>query len=213
MKTILILAASLFVAAGAFAQGTIIFVNFNANFKAPIYDIEPLSPTTTKTGNSAAGNPMDSTVYTGALLSGTGYTAELWGHLGTGQAEGALEALGKTTFRTGTAAGFINSAILPVPGATLGGATPSQGTFQVRVWNNLAGTVGTWAQVLLNPAVARGKSALLNSGNLGGTGTPGATDPTLENLRSFNIAIVPEPSSIALGVLGLGTLMFLRRRK
>ena len=85
IKTTLILAATLSVAAGAFAQGTIQFANINIalNFKAQFYDVEPTNPLLSKSGNSMAGLPMGSTVYGGALLAGTGYTAELRGISGT----------------------------------------------------------------------------------------------------------------------------------
>lgn len=212
MKTTLILAASLFVTVGAFGQGTIIFVNNFGGGKAPFYDVDPASPTVSKTGNTPLGVPVGTQVYGGALLSGTGFTAELWGHAGTGQAESALTALGQTTFRTGTAAGFLNSVTLTVPGAALGGS-PAAATFQVRAWNNQGGTLTTWAAVLAKPNVGQGKSPLVEVTQLGGTGTPPGPDPNLVGLQSFSLAAVPEPSSIALGVIGLGTLMFLRRRK
>jgi len=212
MKTTLILAASLFVAVGAFGQGTINFVNTFGGGKAPIYDVEPLTPTVSKTGNTAAGLPAGTTTYGGALLAGTGFTAELWGHAGAaGQAESALTALAgsQAPFRTGSAAGFINPVQVVVPGAPIGGASPIGGTFQMRVWNNAGGTLTTYAA-----ALSKGKSGLIDVGALGGTGTPAATDPNLIGLQSFSLAVtVPEPSSIALGVIGLGSLMFLRRRK
>jgi hypothetical protein len=40
---------------------------------------------------------------------------------------------------------------------------------------------------------------------------PSPTDTLMVNLRAF--AVVPEPSTIALGVLGLGALLLFRRRK
>lgn len=216
MKTTLILAASLFVSVGAFGQGTIIFVNNFGAGKAPIYAPDLATPTVSKKGNTPAGLPAGTQVYTGALLSGTGFTAELWGAAG-GQAlaESALTALGQSTFRTGTAAGFINSATISVPNAPLAGASPVAGTFQVRAWDNKNGTVTTWAAVTsaANNALGRGKSDLIGVPGLGGTGSPATPDPNLVGLTSFSLAVVPEPSAIALGIIGLGSLMFLRRRK
>jgi len=210
MKTTLILAASLFVTIGAFGQGTIIFNNTFSGGKAPVYDFDPLAPTTQKTGNTANGTPAGGQTYGGALLSGTGYTAEIWGNLGAGgQADTALHGLGQTTvFRTGTAAGFVVAGSVAVPGALLGTANTFGGTFQLRVWNNAGGTRTSW-----DTALIRGKSPTFDIAALGGTGTPATPDPNMAGLQSFNIAVVPEPSSIALGVLGLGTLLFLRRRK
>jgi hypothetical protein len=226
MKKILLFTASLVVAASAFAQGTVQFNNIvtASQLRFPIYDVEVGNPIAEKHGNTSTGQPAGAQTYSGALLAGTGYTVELWGIVGslatnTPATSNALTRLAGTSFRTGTAAGFINTALLPggapgvaVPGAPLGGA-PANGTFQIRAWNNVGGTIANWANALALPAVARGASEIVNAGPLGGTGSPAATDPALNGMTSFNLHIVPEPSAIALGVLGLGTLMFLRRRK
>jgi len=221
MKKILLFTASLVIVTSAFAQGTVQFNNVvtASGLRFPIYDIEPGSPLTEKHGNTSTGLPAMSQTYGGALLQGTGFTVELWGIVNTGTSN-TLSRLAGTSFRTGTAAGFINTALLPggssligVPGAPIGTAATPSGTFQIRAWNNLAGTIGTWALVLAAPAVPRGYSEVVTVGPLGGTGTPANTDPVLTGMTSFNLHPVPEPSAIALGVLGLGTLMFLRRRK
>lgn len=41
---------------------------------------------------------------------------------------------------------------------------------------------------------------------------PSPTDTLMVNLRAFSV-VVPEPSTVALGVLGLGALLLFRRRK
>ena len=48
---------------------------------------------------------------------------------------------------------------------------------------------------------------------LGGTGTPAAPAAPLVGLTSFNIHLVPEPSTTALGLMGAGTLLFLGWRQ
>jgi len=216
MKKILLFSISLVVAVGAFAQGTI---NFNNNvtgsLKAPIFDVEPGNPTLKKTGNRSDGNPVGSQTYGGAALSGTGYVAELWGAAGANAPEGTLTKLASSTFRTGTGAGILfgNLSVM-VPGATIDGAD-KKGTFQLRAWNvGLSGALATWNDVMNSATIPHGSSDVFSPpANLGGTGTPPATTPNLTGLTSFNLYVVPEPSAIALGVLGLGTLMFLRRRK
>jgi len=222
MKKTLVITASLMVAVGAFAQGTINFQNYVAgSLQALIYDTETI-PTVSKSGNTATGVPAGSQTYSGALLSGTGFTIQLWGIVGGGQSEGSLQLLpgASTSFRTGGGAGRLAFALLPggtsstpVPGASQGGAAFS-GTFQIRVWANTDGdgNVSDWAEVLSNPLIRRGTSAVLTEGPLGGTGSPPAATPDLTGLTSFNLFIVPEPSLIALGALGLGALL-LRRRK
>lgn len=207
---------------GAFAQGTI---NFNNNitgtFQSRIYGVETSGDTSVqRRGQTAGGNPVGTTVYTGLALAGTGFTAQLWGAAGANQAEGVLAALATTSFRTGTATGLVDTTKLPagnaliaVPGAPLDGAS-YKGTFQVRAWDNQNGAVTTWAMVMANDAIARGTSLIVSpGGDLGGTGTPAATAPTLAGMGSFNLFVpVPEPSLIALGALGLGALL-IRRRK
>jgi hypothetical protein len=218
MKKILLFSLSLVVAVGAFAQGTINFNNAaGAGLVARIYDVSPEAPTTQIRGNAANGVPAGTTVYTGAPLQGTGYVAELWGIVGGGAAESSLERLASSTFRTGTGAGVLFgnlSVMVPnTPAFANGGAAGGYiGTFQLRAWNaGLAGPAATWASVMNSP-IPHGTSVLVTSGQLGGTGNPPVTTPNLVGLTSFNLT-VPEPSAIALGVLGLGTLMFLRRRK
>jgi hypothetical protein len=42
---------------------------------------------------------------------------------------------------------------------------------------------------------------------------PSPTDTLMVNMRAFSVVPVPEPSTVALGVLGLGALLLFRRRK
>jgi hypothetical protein len=83
-------------------------------------------------------------------------------------------------------------------------------TLQVRVWDNRGGLVDTWDKVLVDDNVARGSSEIFLSRALGG-GT--ITPPNMYGWVGFNIHTVPEPSTIALGVLGLGSLLLFRRRQ
>jgi len=234
MKRTLFFAVSLMTAVSVFGQGQ---VNFNNRVTtgtagtpqepivASIYGPDPLNPTLKKTGQPDAahgGNPAGVQTYGGPLLQGTGFTVQLWGGPG-GSTEGhlllaTLAAAGNpaasTTFRTGTAAGGLLTAGLPsavanIPNAPAGSG--SRATMQLRAWDNKGGTITTWAQAVGDVTVASGASPLFTPPfDLGGGPV---TPPNLIGLVSFNIAPVPEPSAIALGVLGLGTVMFLRRRK
>jgi hypothetical protein len=190
-------------------QGSVVFNNrVTGTVVAPIYGPQVGTPGVRQTGNTSTGTPAGSTVYTGTLLQGTGFTAQLWGGP-NGTAEGALTlATGsQTTFRTGTAAGFITA---PAVNPTVTGV-PENGTatLQVRVWDNQGGTITSYAQALQVGAAA-GFSDLFNVSPLGGTLTP---SPNIAGLRSFSLTQVPEPSVIALGALGLGALLFRRIRK
>lgn len=77
------------------------------------------------------------------------------------------------------------------------------------------GTVNTWAEVLARGGTLAGAgSDVFTVGPLGGVAPDGTVfiPPQATGLRSFQLTMVPEPSLIALGALGLGALL-LRRRK
>jgi hypothetical protein len=230
MKKNLLVVALLMSAVGAFAQGSI---NFNnratsgapAPVVAPIFDTDPNNRTQQKQGNPAtfatAPVPVGTQTYAGAPLVGTGYTAQLWAANST-LADSAMVPISSAPFRVTTNPalfGFVNPPIAPiVPGVAAG--TSDRAKFQLRVWDNRGGTITSWDQLYdattgaanqANAGVARGWSTVfaVNAGLGGGTGTP----PNLVGLESFQLFIVPEPSTIALGVLGAGCLFLLRRRK
>ena len=212
MKKILITALPLIAAVSVLGQGTVNFTTKTTSatlgsVTAPIYGVNPLDIATIKQGNATTnGGAVD---YTGhPLLAGTSFSASLFG----GPTDGTIvlgTGLATTTFRTqATLAGFINPPVGAAPGIVgvdAGGAA----RIQIRAWNNMGGTVNTWAEALLRQDVAKGISATFTSLPLGG-GT--LQPPNLQGLTSFNLTIVPEPGVIALGVLGLGALL-LRRRK
>jgi len=234
MKKILLVSAALMLAHVAFPQGQVNFDNrFNASgtpgafpgvVVAPFYNQDPSKPTENKQGNTSAGIPAGSTVYAGPLLFNDAthiYTAQLWA-LNTAQVSGTdannnLQLAGTTTMRSntsGTSAGRVASGAPAVVNSVID--ANGRATFQVRVWDSRGGTITTWDQVLLpqNNDVARGYSTLFASPyELGGFGSPPSSAPNLEGLQSFQLFVVPEPSVIALGVLGAGCLFLLRRRK
>jgi hypothetical protein len=232
MKKILLIGAALMLLArAAFSQSEIVFDNlanasgtqgeFPGVIRAPIFNVDPNNRNANKQGNTAAGLPMGTATYGGAVLAGTGFTATLWA-LNSANVTGNADAnnlalVGTTLMRTsttGTSAGRVmGSAVNPlIPDVRPG--TTDRGSFQVRVWDNKGGTITTWSQVMADNSVARGYStvftvpwALTQPGALG-------TPSNLEGLQSFQLFIpVPEPSVIALGVLGAGCLFLLRRRK
>jgi hypothetical protein len=219
MKKTLITLAILSSVGAALAQGTLqignTFGTGTTGFRAPIYGLNPANPAESLSGNSAIGTPAGTTQYAGPLLQGTGFTFALFaGPAGT--AEGALQLVTTTTFRTATGnvlpAGLINTVTVPINGVPSG----SPAAVQVRVWDNQGGAISTWSQAIANPAaVASGKSGVFATLPLGGPdpggGTP-ITPPEMRGWQSFNVSQVPEPSVIALGALGLGALL-LRRRK
>lgn len=107
-------------------------------------------------------------------------------------------------FRTGTGAGYWNAgadSTRTLPGIVAGTAA----WLQVRVWN---ATLGTTYE---NATGNRGLSLPFLVPTTGGGGIPPGSPAFMTAMQSFSV--VPEPSTIALGVLGLAGLLFIRRRK
>jgi hypothetical protein len=210
MKKILIGLGTVVCAVSVFAQGQIAFnTRVLGTLVVPVYGLQVGNPLEGLQGQSPAGVPAGTVAYTGPLLSGTGYSAQLFGGA-LGTADDALRPMSPaTTFRTQAALlGFV---VTPATAATLDGvAVGSSARIQMRAWDNRGGTVTSWDQVLLDPSIPRGYSLAFDSAPLGGGPTP---PPNLIGLTSFNLFQVPEPSVIALGVLGVGALLLFRRRK
>lgn len=227
MKKSLATTLGVICAVGAFAQGQINFSNKAVGTDAlgnvdpantayaPIYGPETPDPTVVKHGNTA-NNAFDpgSQTYTGALLKGTGYTVTLWGANSASNPTADTLQLVTTAspvrFRTST--GAANDGFWQNPPSPLVMGVPSGAfaTFEVRVWDNKGGTITTWAQVLADPSIAQGTSGLFAPTHA--LNVPPDVPFNLSGLKSFNLHTVPEPSVIALGVVGLGALL-LRRRK
>jgi len=195
---------------GAFAQGTINFQNSlgTTAAKSLVYDFNPSAPTVAQYGQSAADNPTGGTVYGGALIGGAGavnYSVQLWAVAGLNQAESSLVAVAGTLEAFKTAAPLAGS--FPSITVAIPNAPANVATLQVRAWYNAGGTITTWAQAVANGYY--GSSATFNA-NLTTFGTPlnivGNADSAY-NMQSFSLVQVPEPSTIALGVMGLGALL------
>jgi hypothetical protein len=207
MKPIYVIACSVWLAISAFGQGTVYFNNFVAGVVSTrVYGPDPGNPLLIKTGNTAADFPAGTQTYGGPTLSGTSYTAQLWAAPGAGQPESSLIAItaSTTSFRTGSAAGFVQppGSTTAIPGAPEG----TIATLQLRAWDNVAGTVLTWDDAIFSGA-AKGRSPLFNSQPLGNT----TTGARLSGLQSFNIA-VPEPGTLTLGAIGAVLTYVCRRR-
>jgi len=207
MKKTLITAALLSLGVyGVLGQGAINFntraLNLNpAAVNAPIYGPESDITRSMHGNHTTNGGAIN---YTGVLLTGTGFTAQLWAAPAAG---GTLAPLSTTVMRpAGSLAGYIvPPALAPTVPNAAGG---SQVNFDFRVWDNRGGTITTWAQVMADPTILHGSSGTFTTA----VAEPPNTPPNLVGLTSFNLFAVPEPSVIALGALGLGALL-LRRRK
>jgi hypothetical protein len=135
-------------------------------------------------------------------LNGSGYMAQLY----AGSAMDNLAAVGDPApFRTGTGAGYWNPTGAPSTGAlrVVDGIAGGANAFvQVVAWDVASGATYAAAGI-------KGASSIMQV-TLGGAGAPPGPPANLTALQSFSL--VPEPSTIALGLLGAAALL-LRRRK
>jgi hypothetical protein len=220
MKKLILTAIAVTCAVSVFAQGTVVFNNRVVGTTV-FHVYAPLAgqPGFSQIGNGTADFAVGSTSWAGwTAIGGAGIAgqygasatlSQLLGGLGASQPEGSLgAALPITTFRTGAVAGFVAGQ------TTSFGNTSWQdtaGTVAMVAWDNSSGLYPTWAQAYTawtKGLVAAGRSNPINL-TFGGTGTPA----NLIGMNSFNLYIIPEPSTFALAGLGLASLLVLRRRK
>jgi hypothetical protein len=186
MKKALLILAAMAMSATAFAQGTIFFNNRGLT--------------------DANGNTYNALVFRpdGTTQAGDGFTAGLF--LASDRNNPNATPLATSVFRTSAQVnpgGIANPVDVAIPG------TPVQGiaTLLVRAWETSAGSYAN--------STIRGQSLDFTTSPLGGpnpiSGQPPFTSPGMgPNFQGFTM--VPEPTTIALGALGIGALL-LRRRK
>jgi len=198
LKKLTLILAAVTACASLFGQGA---VNFNTQVigtAARVYDLGVVGAGTTN----------------GALI-GLNFGAQLYGVAGDTADDGTLRPIGtRVNFRGGIQAGYVmvtgnnkwGEAINPavkVPG-TVDQDGSRNATLQLRAWDS---SFETYELAL--PTGKTGKSNLIKVN----TAFPPNTPPNLAGLTGFSLTIVPEPSTIALSVLGVGALLALRRRK
>jgi hypothetical protein len=162
-------------------------------------------------GQSYNTSPGSATYGAGTAL-GAGYSVQLL----AGTSVGTLAPVGTavTTWYTGSQTtafgGYYKitpaNGVVTIPGVAVGGTA----TVELAAWNNEGGTVLSLAAAQL-AGDPWGVSMSATTAPLGG-GI--ATPPFLPaSIESFSlISAAPEPSTIALGVIGASTLLFRRRK-
>jgi len=125
----------------------------------------------------------------------TGYTVQLLGGA-SGTPVGSLQQLATTDFRTGNAAGYVNPITVTVPGVANG----AKADIYLNFFKG-AGTTGT-PDGKLGPYTVTVAEAPNTPPNLALGTSPINT----------GIPAVPEPTTLALGLIGLGGLLAFRRR-
>lgn len=164
--------------------GTVVLLNYFGTNHSRVYGVETSNPSLALTGNTAADIPPGTQTYTGSLLEGSNFVAQLWSAKDAEQPEAMLLASGiLTTFRTGAAAGVVaqrTATLMNVPGDY------PVATLQLRAWDSRGGTISNWAQVLANPSVPRGLSERFNVLDIGGVWN----GPSLYlPVKSFNLFV------------------------
>jgi len=216
MKKLFAVAILGLTAASGWAQGTITFQNGGLTF-SPVANRYVYA-----SGPIGAGDATDAA----RRLTGTNYCAGLWYVTGGGNSgqlaggRGGVQALNSIVtsvslfnFRAPTTADNNKGTWVPLGGNTFiltGVDVGASATLQVRVWDYI--TYGR---------TEAGYLAALAAGSGVGYSAPfdytvpaaGSTPDKyyLNGLSAF--VLVPEPSTIALGVLGAASLLFLRRKK
>jgi hypothetical protein len=199
MKKALIALAAIATSASALAQGTITFFNNNI--------INPANGQTYRAGIFQ--DNKDGIANNGTVGAGAGYTVGLFVAAGITDTTAPLAT---ALFRTASAQEvFASAQDVVIPGIAPGASA----NLVVRAWATSYGSYGAAKNAFDN--IAQYGEQAFTSKPLGGTNPnpppPSFFTPDMAPFTGFEMTTsVPEPSTIALGALGLGALL-LRRRK
>lgn len=234
MKKTITAVALLVGAVSGYSQGEINFSGNETGFKQVIYTANTLDTVTSvsyggytvqeRQGSTAAApeTPTGSTVYSGSLITGTGYDAELLGAAGANDSLSSLLPL----LNTSSGAAILNFFTGGAPAGTIQGITPvvvpnlpsgGSATIAIAAWNNEGGTVNSLAAAQAyaqaNSVNIWGISPLANISTTVSPNQPAAMSTASDLNLSFSLGTAtPEPSTIALGVMGVSAFLFRRRK-
>ena len=215
-------------AALVYSQGFIGLSDYGASFTIQVFSSQGAASTTPvsfggysgmevmgQSPNTSLNNP-GTTSYAAGTALGTGYSVELL----AGPANSAFAGLtptgpiittGYSGNQTSGLGGFWQSGANAQIAGVAGGASA---TVALAAWNNEGGTVNSLAaaQSAGDPwgVSASGQSAGLGAG---GGGTPPNLPASITSFSLINTGTVPEPSTIALGIMGASAFLMRLRRK
>jgi len=135
----------------------------------------------------------------GAALAGTAFWAQAYVKLATDPDSSFAPVGAAVNFRTGNNAGYIVPVVL-----TTTYADQTSVNVQMRAWEAAGGTS-------YEAAVAAGKLAGMSTPVTLKVATAPAPPADMIGLTSFQLSAIPEPSTLALGVLGAAALLLRRR--
>ena len=208
MKTLLVIIATLGVAAGAFAQGKVTIINDNSHLLQ--YGAAPfLKPGDAALAGTSVASPS------GASAT---WAMQLYGNPSATATEGMLAPLGSWANAGGPAAGRFSGVALTLPTGYPGGAaaTPVPATFQLRLWEK---TAANFTSFEASKAAGTAYYAMtpvftMNPGPSSANSIVASGSPSFSTWAAGSIiAVVPEPASASLVGLGLASLLIFRRRK
>jgi hypothetical protein len=170
---------------------------------------------TVYTGGAIGNTKLGNTTAAGAYHYNVGsdYSVELYGAAGYNQTLSSLAPLSQYTSILTTSATYGGTfiPISPYPDPGIPGTSPgAEATIALYVWYNVGGLT------LAEDQAGAGPWGVSPTDNLGGLylAAP-AIPPDMVGLESFSLivpATVPEPSTIALGVMGVSAFLFRRRK-
>jgi hypothetical protein len=241
MKKALTVVSLLAGAVTAYSQGQVYIGDyFNTDFQVTVWS--PQLDGSSINGNSSANFGNGTTTggdipagtqngYTGTPLGGSAtgasaptdyangnlWSVELYAAPGAGDDPTTLTGVGGTTSTMYTSSGQAGLWTGTQTATVSGVAVSGQATLQIRAWYNGAGTFTTYESALA-AGMPAGQSTT-GSEALGGNqitppDLPGPGNPGVEGgITSFNVSAVPEPSTIALGLVGASAFLMRLRKK
>jgi hypothetical protein len=241
MKKSLVALITLAAAAGVYGQGTVTFSDHFTSSSAigGEFEVHIYGGSSTNVGNGATDLPGGNTSYAGFTLLGSGgtdtgmaaydngtqWTVGLYAAAGNGVTAATLLSAGGGTGDLVATASFFNSVagagLFNGPGAvTINNlSTPGyNATLMLAAWYSGGGA--TSAAAAMAAGVPVGWDSPVSMDNyLGGNTSAGAPAQTPDlgyngaGLQAFAVSGVPEPSTIALGVMGASAFLMRLRRK
>lgn len=210
MKTLLVMLATIGVAAGAFAQGKVTLINDNSHLLKYSSNPAELRPSDAAKAGTSVASPSS---------PNNTWMMELWANTSATATEGQLVLLAGSALPAGSVtAGRINGQAFTLPTGYTGGpaATPVPASFQIRLWEKTAANYSSYSAALASGLAYTAKTPVftMNPGPASANSMVSAASPSFSTWAAGDIvAIVPEPATASIVGLGLASLLIFRRRK